>query len=69
MNSGCFRSKMQWNHKHLCCLIPACADHEDGVEPPYVDMIRAALTMLPGRQGNFPAVCAYIQVIVEDGYS
>lgn len=28
----------------------------------YVDMIRIALSKLPGRQGNLPTVCAYIEV-------
>ncbi|CAM9647860.1 unnamed protein product [Scytosiphon promiscuus] len=33
---------------------------EDG-EPPYAEMIRTALLKLPGRQGNLPTVCAYIE--------
>ncbi|CAB1120773.1 unnamed protein product [Ectocarpus sp. CCAP 1310/34] len=36
-------------------------DEDDDDEPPYADMIRTALMKLPGRQGNLPTVCAYIE--------
>ena len=43
-------------------LFPLGGEDDDGGEIPYADMIRAALLKLPGRQGNLPAVCAYIEV-------
>lgn len=47
----------------VVCVNAATAAEEDDVgEPPYADMIRAALLKLPGRQGNLPTVCAYIEV-------
>ena len=38
-------------------------EEEDGDGPSYVEMIRTALLKLPGRQGNLPMVCNYIEVI------
>lgn len=45
----------------VCDLVGA--EDEDSGEPPYVDMIRTALLKMPGRQGNLPAVYAYIEVL------
>lgn len=47
----------------LCDLLSGTEDDDAG-EPPYVDMIRTALLKMPGRQGNLPAVYAYIEVSV-----
>eukprot|EP00904_Undaria_pinnatifida_P007778 jgi/Undpi1/412/HiC_scaffold_1.g00408.m1 len=40
---------------------PMGTEDDDAGEPPYVDMIRTALLKMPGRQGNLPAVYAYIE--------
>lgn len=42
----------------------SCFSDDEGNDRPhtYVDMIRTALNKLPGRQGNLPTVCAYIEV-------
>lgn len=37
-------------------------EEDGGGDIPYVEMIRTALLKLPGRQGNLPTVCAYIEV-------
>lgn len=49
-------------HTLYCLRDFAAAEEDEAGEPPYVDMIRTALMKLPGRQGNLPMVCAYIEV-------
>lgn len=64
-DSGCLRKNVLTSFSSsaahdLASFISSGAEEDS--EPPYAEMIRTALLKLPGRQGNLPTVCAYIEV-------